>query len=489
MRVQSAARICVVIFAALLLHGFAAAQTSCWLSVGLRPDVMIRICTDELATTKLSKDDRYRNLLVRASAYNVAGEFDLGLADANSALEIKPDDVYALVARGAFYGNKEMAAESYADFEHALKLDPSNQYALVGLADAETMARQYDKAIADYTSAIVAHPNFLEAYGHRAVAEGRNGRCDLSMADEAQVLRRDPHNARAMLGTSYCYLWEGDADGALQGATQLLTIQPKNAEAVAIRGRAYLMMGEYAKALEEYTHVTELAPNDADGWTGRGNVFRAQREYDKAEAEYAHALEVKSDDSTALLGRAWLALDRGQAPAAVEDATRAVQSLTRLRHPEASALRVRAMAEFCMGQWAAAEKDYGEVAKAWPDESAPAVGLYLATMRGGGADGKQAGAALEAALAAMSNEWPKAAAAMFAGAKSPEELMTETKSPHAYREKELECDAEFYLGERALLRGDLKDAKKQLEKSVASGLHTNASYQMARAELERMKAK
>lgn len=267
----------------------------------------------------------------------------------------------------------------------------------------------------------------------------------------------------------------------------MLNLQPRDINALTVNGRAQLMMGKFDLALAEYSRVTELQPNGAAGWTGRGTVFRAQGQDDKALVEYDHALRVEPEDNGALTGRAWVALDRGHPEQTVELAAVSV----RMHPDETQGYRVRALAEFRMGRWQDAEKDFAQVAKIWPDDAATALDRYIAATHAdpGAASLATAARTLQAARAEITDQWPLAAFQLFLSQDTAENILGAAASPLPYRDNMYRCQAEFYLGEHALMLGKKDEAEKYLKAAAARNQPLLAEYQMANDEVVRMNLK
>ena len=66
--------------------------------------------------------------------------------------------------------------------------------------------------------------------------------------------------------------------------------------------------------------------------------------------------------------------------------------------------------------------------------------------------------------------------------------MASAKDADGKKSKNQYCQAYFYVGEDALLRGKSADAKKLFQESITAGSTGSYEYIGAIAELERMKA-
>ena len=101
------------------------------------------------------------------------------------------------------------------------------------------------------------------------------------------------------------------ASTTANGASRL--DQPTDAAGYARRGTASAARQDYAAAIADLTHACELAPTEAAYFYQRGQVRVDDKQPDLALADFAQAIKLKPDDTDALLARATLRADRGDA--------------------------------------------------------------------------------------------------------------------------------------------------------------------------------
>jgi TonB family protein len=95
----------------------------------------------------------------------------------------------------------------------------------------------------------------------------------------------------------------GDAAGARATLDALLAREPDDADALVVRADAYRQLGQLDKALEDATQAVRLRPDGHDGYFSRGRVLLDQRKYDESIAQFSRAIELNPRDDWALANR------------------------------------------------------------------------------------------------------------------------------------------------------------------------------------------
>jgi tetratricopeptide (TPR) repeat protein len=123
----------------------------------------------------------------RASAKRAKNDIDGAIADCTKAIELKPDLAAAYCNRGAAKTDKHDWDGAIADITKAIQIDPtsSNFYFVRGLA--KQLSHDLDGAIADYSDAIKHQPNLAIAYRYRAIAKEAKGDVDGANIDRAKA--------------------------------------------------------------------------------------------------------------------------------------------------------------------------------------------------------------------------------------------------------------------------------------------------------------
>ena len=204
------------------------------------------------------------------------------------------------------------------------------------------------------------------------------------------------------------------------------------------RGVAYALKGDFDHALSDYYEAIRIDPNYARAFGSRGHVFRHIGNYARAISDYSEALRLDPGDTGAYADRGFAHFLDGDYPRATADLAQAIA-----RQPEPY----------------------------------PVLWRYLARSRAGG-DGMAELAA--AAVELKSKAWPYPVVEFYLGKRSAEDMAA--AAPGA----EDRCEAQFYVGEWRLVRGDRMKAKEALEAAKATCPQSFYEYDGAVAELARI---
>jgi tetratricopeptide (TPR) repeat protein len=131
-----------------------------------------------IVSTTVSKDNKTR--------------FTMAVNDANTAVELDPNDAENYYYRAFIYRAKDYK-RSIADISKAIELAPRNSiyYSVRGNIYGEN--NKNDLAIADYTKAVELSPNSFGDYAMRGGIYEQQGKYDLAIADYQRALRIAPN--------------------------------------------------------------------------------------------------------------------------------------------------------------------------------------------------------------------------------------------------------------------------------------------------------
>jgi tetratricopeptide (TPR) repeat protein len=167
---------------------------------------------------------------------------DKALEDFDAAIELKPDDVRALVARAQLRAGRHDPGESIRrDLDAADRAAPREADVRLALGHLYEYLRDYPAAIAQYDDWIDARK--LDDVG---MPEARNARCWV----------------RALAGR--------ELDRALADCKAAVRARPKVAAFLDSRGLVYLRLGKYDKAIADYDAALALNPEIPWSLYGRG---------------------------------------------------------------------------------------------------------------------------------------------------------------------------------------------------------------------------
>ena len=313
---------------------------------------------------------------------------------------------------------------------------------------AYSNSRKYDQAIQDFTAATSLDPNIPEAFNNRGLAYEQKRDFDRAVQDYDHAIQLQPGYASAFNNRGLIFAEHKEDHGrAIQDFDQALRLRPDYAEAFSNRAHSYYARDEYDRAVQDYDQAVKLEPNYTGNFFDRASAFSSKKDYRRALLDLNHALELNPKDP----GILW----------------------------------ARGITRFLLGQFQAAKDDLSLSLSLRPEDPSSAIWLYLASSR----SGKDAKNELKTRSAALkSTGWPGPAIQMYLGSLSAKDLLSSATVVDGKKSNNQSCQAYFYIGEDALLRGKLAEAKKLFQKSITAGSTGSYEYIAAMAELDRLKA-
>jgi lipoprotein NlpI len=174
---------------------------------------------------------------------------------------------------------------------------------------------------------------------------------------------------------------------------------------------------------------------------------------------------------------------RGAAYEAKGEYGRAIQDFNeaiRLNPSSSSAYRSRGLANFNSGAYLPAQTDFKKSLDLEPSDPFGAIWLYLASAHLG-QDAKQELARDNPKLKHV--RITEQIVSMFLGKLSPRDLLAAAQDLDPKKQKENLCEATFYAGQYALLRGNKAEALKFFRETLETGVTDFVEYTAAKTEI------
>jgi lipoprotein NlpI len=264
-----------------------------------------------------------------------------------------------------------------------------------------------------------------------------------------------------------------DFDQAIADYGEALSRNPTRAAVYYDRAAAWRMKGDYDKAIADYDRAIVLNPRYEDAFVNRGIAYAGKGNTDRAISEFTTALMLDANDVAAYRNRGDAYVDKGDLALARDDYDEAIR-----RAPgDADSYRSRGYLHFYAGEFTAAADDLARVLAAEPDDVYAMLWAYLAAARAGvaGADGR-----LKQSPSAGGGAWPGPVIELLLGSRTTEAALAAASTPAQ------QCEAQFYIGEWKLLRGDKDGAAAGWQAAVESCPRSFIERKGAGAELKRL---
>ncbi len=310
--------------------------------------------------------------------------------------------------------------------------------------------REYDRAIQDYNEAIRLSPNYAYTYRNRGLAYNNKGDYDRAIQDFNDVIRLNPTYASAYYCRGNAYIGKEDFDRAIQDFNEAIRLNPTYASAYDGRGNAYDGKDDYDRAIRDYNEAIRLNPNDAHTYNNRGLAYNNKGDYDRAIQDYNEAI--------------------------------------RLNPNLALAYEKRGDAYLFQSKLTAAITNFEDAISAAPSSNTTvyaALMLHVALKRQGHDDAHQLA---RVAAAADLSKWPGPVLKLDLGQMTADEVMVTAANPGAPRQKWHVCEANYFIGEDALLHHQRATALARLKAARDGCPRGDTEYAAALTELKRLGA-
>lgn len=328
----------------------------------------------------------------RSFEYMITAQYDKAFQDANKLISLSPKSANGYARRGMIYQSCEQFAEGVADWRKAISIGGGNAYYFYGLAACLIKLAEYDEAerillqaieLGDDNGTYSANLGLVYTFQQKF--------------DQAQPLfvfdPNDP-NVRGVEWAQRAYfcLCTGKTDDALNALAQAKSRETFPARAFRISGEYYRTANQFEKAIQEFSASTSLEEyppgyrQRAVTYLTMGQVRSAYTDLKKslqlnskspttlsylarverklgmkkeAAEHIAKAFEAKKLEPISYVNRAAIALEDGNAKAALADADTALKRDRWLK--EAYAMRSEIKNK--LGDSAGAEKDFEQSKK------------------------------------------------------------------------------------------------------------------------------
>ena len=250
--------------------------------------------------------------------------------------------------------------------------------------------------------------------------------------------------------------------------------------ALFYRGGAWLTKGETDRAIHDYDEAIRTRPDFAEALNNRGNAYDDNAEHERAIQDYSEAIRIKPDFAAAFSNRGNAHEELAEHDLAIQDYNQAI----RINANYQNALKNRGRARFFQGDFRGAAHDFAQALSLRPTDAYTVLWLHLARSRAD-PDGQEA---LRRDAAPLDrNAWPWPLVAAYLGEQDTATVHAAAHRGAAHERDDMVCDANFYLGERAVISGDAADAHDLLLRAENTCPANSLESYSARFELDRLR--
>jgi lipoprotein NlpI len=268
-------------------------------------------------------------------------------------------------------------------------------------------------------------------------------------------------------------------DRALAAYGEAIGKIPDQAQFFDSRGNVYYDMEAYDRAIADYSEAIRLNKGYSVACDSRANAYNRNGDNDRAMTDYDEAIRLNPEFALALNNRGALYAELGDHAKAIADFDTALRLAPKFR----VALFNRGRTKFYAGDYPGAAADLSAASALKPTEPYTLLWLYLARARAG----QPAQDPLRAEVATLDRSaWPWPVLAAFLGEADTAAALADVRSGDATAKTGRECEADFYLGAKAVIDGDPAAARDLLTKATAACPRSYIEAPGARFELARL---
>ena len=189
-----------------------------------------------------------------------AGQFEVAIAEFDSAIEINPEDSEVYYNRGTAKSKLKQFQAAIVDFDKAIELNSKYSEAYVNLGVTKMELGKLQDAIVDFDSAIKLNREFSEAYSNRGLAKVRLSKFREAIVDFNRAIKLNPKYSEAYCNCGFTLAKLGQFKEAIANFNKAIELKPDFALAYYGRGNCHRKLGDEKLALEDFRKANDLDP-------------------------------------------------------------------------------------------------------------------------------------------------------------------------------------------------------------------------------------
>lgn len=225
-------------------------------------DLVVRFCTEEIESGRLTGSALARAHAIRGFAHRHRQNHDAAIDDFSEAMRIEPDPRLTF-ERGITYMMHWLHEKAIADLEEAIQHDPRFAPVLPELAARLSEEQYFSDALLYIEAALRRTPNDPSLLGMRGGARDYLGQQDAAIADFDAVIRLTPDDPKPYLDRAVSLMHLRKYDLALKDLDHALTLDPGFVQARFTRGRALFDLQRFEDAAAEFRWSVDEGRKDA----------------------------------------------------------------------------------------------------------------------------------------------------------------------------------------------------------------------------------
>ncbi|MEQ1772892.1 MAG: tetratricopeptide repeat protein [Burkholderiales bacterium] len=290
-------------------------------------------------------------------------------------------------------------------------------------------------------------------------------------------------NAQPATDADLCRDTKNNPDLGIKHCTAAIDGRKANNEMLAQwyvqRGVHNADKGDYDRAVADHSTALKLDAKARHAHYYRGTAWSNKGEFDRAIADFDAAIKSRSDDPVLFHARAIELSIKGDYARAMADFDKALQL-----DPKAEGVHfARGRTLFYQSEFTRSANDLDTAFKEQPNIYT-ALWLFLARKRGGVNDAEEL---LERDTRRLRAGWPAPVIALYMGRTDANSVAVAATTSDLKRRREMRCEADFYVAQSHLIKGERPQAQKLLMGVQRECPKNLLEYEGTSAELRRLR--
>lgn len=230
---------------------------------------------------------------IRATIFEVAGQYRRALDDYDRAIELDPENADAYGWRGYTYAKLRNPEKAANDLDKAVSLDHSKPVFLLRCATIYNDLKRYQDLIALCSRIIEQDPSSRLPYYFRGRGYLETGDIPNAKADFNRFFAMRSNDPEAFLARGYMYFRLNDYTAAINDINKAIELAPNSQSAAyKIRAEISLKLGQPGKAISDLTKAIEISPHYYDAFRLRSQAYEALGDTKRAKADLNQAKDL-----------------------------------------------------------------------------------------------------------------------------------------------------------------------------------------------------
>lgn len=259
---------------------------------------------------------------LRGRVLQCEGEFEEAIRECTRSLELGYEDASIYLARSISYAATDQPTLALHDCDAALNLEPQNAWAIQFRGKLSMQAGDLDAAMEAFRRASELAPQWAEPREHVSLVHRMNEDPQAAVREQNELIENQPTHAAHYVNRAFSYTQLEDFVAAADDYDRAVELDPENDEIYFLRGIFRMERQEDELALADLDRVLLLRGDDDETRSRRALVLLRLRRNEEAAEDYAKLIQRHPDNPAAYNGRVFAFSSMGENDLAEADIER-----------------------------------------------------------------------------------------------------------------------------------------------------------------------